>query len=760
MFTLNEDLSIYATRGDIVFFSVAADDNGKPYTFKAGDVVRIKIYGKKDVESVVLQKDFPVTEDSTNVEIFLTEEDTKIGEAISKPKDYWYEVELNPYNNPQTIIGYDDNGAKVFKLFPEGDDVPEWTPAPEDISAMDDELDMTSTKPVQNQAIARAVTSLRADFEEAKEYITNKSNDTAEVVAATERAVSVERARIDNLVSGATAGDEELVDIRVGDKGETYASAGASVRSQLSDLKYGIECGYNPKNLIDPKRNYIWDKFVDTTGTVQNRVGMCCAKFYVTPGTNIYSYVPGDYHPRSTAVFFAFFGADGSLVSVVNPTIKLGLFGTTPVPDGASYCMVDIVLLNTDYSGKLFVSTEPITLQTIINKTTENGGYTGHITREDSFALGNVKGVVTNLYNPFSHLCGMTDAYIPSLRDGLTERYINLDSTIRAKVAMIPVTPGENYLIFDSQNVMGSYTGFLFVDGENNLIESKAWSECATRYEDGFYVSVTAPAGSEYVVLNTELYSRSFREDHTATLVMCSGDKMTPEIWTNYATHINGSRLPVPNGGDHYQGKRWAVFGDSLTEKNYRAEMSYYDYIRDELGVSIVNYGVSGSGYKRAYDTGNDFAARMLNVDSSEFDVLTIFGSGNDNNTNLPIGNIADTGTSTLCGCINTTIDNFYSVAPTKPIGLVTPCPWAGFPPSAENNWMEQYSNAIVAIARSRGIPCLDLYHSSGMRPWDASFRESFYVENGIVDAGVHPNSEGHRVFLYPRFREFLKSLL
>lgn len=124
MFVLNDDNSIHATRGDIVFFSVSAEDDGKPYKFQAGDVVRFKVYGKKDAENVVLQKDFPVLEVTENVEIFLTEEDTKIGEVISKPKDYWYEVELNPGDNPQTIIGYDEGGAKVFKLFPEGGDRP------------------------------------------------------------------------------------------------------------------------------------------------------------------------------------------------------------------------------------------------------------------------------------------------------------------------------------------------------------------------------------------------------------------------------------------------------------------------------------------------------------------------------------------------------------------------------------------------------------------------------------------------------------
>lgn len=165
MFSLNDDNSIHATRGDIVFFSVSAEDDGKPYKFQAGDVVRFKVYGKKDAENVVLQKDFPVLEVTENVEIFLTKEDTKIGEVISKPKDYWYEIELNPGENPQTIIGYDEDGAKVFKLFPEGDDIHDYIPDPEDIPVVDDKLDMASPRPVSNSVIAKAFAGLQAGYE-------------------------------------------------------------------------------------------------------------------------------------------------------------------------------------------------------------------------------------------------------------------------------------------------------------------------------------------------------------------------------------------------------------------------------------------------------------------------------------------------------------------------------------------------------------------------------------------------------------------
>lgn len=234
MFVLNDDLSIYATRGDIVFFTVSAAENGVTHKFQAGDLIRIKIFGKKAADNVVLQKDFPVNEETDSVEIYLSKEDTKIGEVISKPKDYWYEIELNPLNNPQTIIGYDDDGAKIFKLFPEGADLDAYEPTPEDIPFVDYDLDLSSTRPVQNQAIARAVVSLRADFEETKKDITKKSSDTTAVATAAKNEVAVERARIDNLVSGATAEGSEVVDIRVGADGVTHSSAGTAVRQQLS----------------------------------------------------------------------------------------------------------------------------------------------------------------------------------------------------------------------------------------------------------------------------------------------------------------------------------------------------------------------------------------------------------------------------------------------------------------------------------------------------------------------------------------------
>lgn len=157
MYSVNDDMSIYVTRGDYVLLGLTAqNDDGSQYTFQPGDVIEFKVTEKKACENVVLYKKFDVEKAAEVVEIFLDEKATKIGDVISKPVDYWYEVELGP--NKRTLIGYDEeSGAKIFRLFPEGDDVESTPVEPGEIPAVDEELDVTSEKPVQNKAVAAEI---------------------------------------------------------------------------------------------------------------------------------------------------------------------------------------------------------------------------------------------------------------------------------------------------------------------------------------------------------------------------------------------------------------------------------------------------------------------------------------------------------------------------------------------------------------------------------------------------------------------------
>lgn len=111
--------TIKINRGDILNLTLSVKyDNGENYTFQNGDKVVFSIYNKNELDkNAVVLKEFNISEECQSITISLSSEETKIGGLINKPIDYWYEVELN---NQYTIIGYDEDGAKVLQLFPEG----------------------------------------------------------------------------------------------------------------------------------------------------------------------------------------------------------------------------------------------------------------------------------------------------------------------------------------------------------------------------------------------------------------------------------------------------------------------------------------------------------------------------------------------------------------------------------------------------------------------------------------------------------------
>lgn len=122
MFRTDKNRDIYLTRGDIATLRITAkNSDGSFYTFKRGDVLRLNIFDKKDCSSILLKKDIVIEKETTDAKIQLTSAETKIGELITKPVEYWYEVVLNPETEPQTIVGYLDNPT-IFKLLPEGGD--------------------------------------------------------------------------------------------------------------------------------------------------------------------------------------------------------------------------------------------------------------------------------------------------------------------------------------------------------------------------------------------------------------------------------------------------------------------------------------------------------------------------------------------------------------------------------------------------------------------------------------------------------------
>jgi lysophospholipase L1-like esterase len=209
------------------------------------------------------------------------------------------------------------------------------------------------------------------------------------------------------------------------------------------------------------------------------------------------------------------------------------------------------------------------------------------------------------------------------------------------------------------------------------------------------------------------------------------------------------------SGAKEWKDIKWVCFGDSLTEENIRTSKHYFDFVSEKTGIEVVNMGVGGTGYKRAEEEGKAFYQRIVDV-PTDADVVTIFGSGNDLKHIGSLGNPTDRGTDTICGCINTTIDNLYSIMPTVRLGIVSPTPWIYHQPS-DNGSMARYSNTLKELCNLRGIPFLDLFRVSGFRPNEEKYRELVFSKDD--GNGVHPNELGHEL-IAPKFKAFLDTLI
>ena len=214
---------------------------------------------------------------------------------------------------------------------------------------------------------------------------------------------------------------------------------------------------------------------------------------------------------------------------------------------------------------------------------------------------------------------------------------------------------------------------------------------------------------------------------------------------------------------------KWIVLGDSITEKNPTAEIRYYDFVQKDFQCEVVNYGRSSTGYMTAasYET---FYDRIEQIDFTDADVITIFGSFNDLGRGYEPGTAEDEGTVTIGGCMNRTIENIREKAPDIRIGIAAPTPWnlgqgySGATDSIEywgvsKEECDQYVALLMEVAQRQDVPFLDLYHAGLFDPNSDVDRAAYFNENGMQDPGVHPNSAGHYL-MAPLWKDFLLRLL
>lgn len=120
MFKIDKDgTTLLVTRGDKGSIKVKKKISDGVYEpFYKDDVVSFSLKNNFGDSEPVLRKKVTVQEKTDTVTFEFSKDDTTIGDLISSPVRYQYDIAVN---DALTILGYDDQtGPKYFKLFPEG----------------------------------------------------------------------------------------------------------------------------------------------------------------------------------------------------------------------------------------------------------------------------------------------------------------------------------------------------------------------------------------------------------------------------------------------------------------------------------------------------------------------------------------------------------------------------------------------------------------------------------------------------------------
>ncbi len=311
--------------------------------------------------------------------------------------------------------------------------------------------------------------------------------------------------------------------------------------------------------------------------------------------------------------------------------------------------------------------------------------------------------------------------------------------------ASVPVESGREIYLSSAILDLAVPQGIVrFTDGENQIsyIRNNLSDYVINgEYERSPVIKLTVPDGATRVEFNIRASNFDARE----TMVVSYNDLR--ECWTP----------------EKWYGKKWVVIGDSLSDPTTEyTTKQYYDYISNDTDIEIVNIAKRGTGYAKGNTPGEgihvSFYEMAANVPTNA-DVITIMGSVNDMAAGIPIGEATDTELITVAGYINATFDRIFEKNPNANLGVIIPLPCADHDPINGTAPMNTYVNVLIEICENRGIPYLDLFRNSGLKPWDADFRSEYYSKDADSTGGVHPNEEGHAL-IAPKISDFLEKLL
>lgn len=528
--------------------------------------------------------------------------------------------------------------------------------------------------------------------------------------------IAVLVARMDTFASlpdGSTAGDAELLDIRVGANGITYPSAGDAVRSQVSDLRTALINGAKIIKIditdVDTTKCY------DTATTGVTPTETTSSNYYsqiISVKQNDIYYVTG----KGASAYRLWALTDNQRVVIDNAP--------------ALYTVEDEIII-VSQNGYLYLNfnrSEPYSVYK------EDSKFVQEIESLKELAP-NYKDDITNTV---FGICYNTATVGITPEQSTSSNYYS---------QIVPVKSGDVFYITGQVASASNYKLWAFTN--SNLIITENCGDISTASDIKLVANI-----SGYLYVN-------FHKNYTYNLKKLSIDGS-----------IIGNGTIDENKIANLYSKSILSFGDSIAAGNGNTEtgesVGYADLIASRYYMNLADYAVGGATITK-YSGGNNYIETQVDTAIMEhtgdsFDFILIDGGTNDVN-NAPVGSLID-GYDTS-NCDNTTLMGSLEIIFNK---LRTAFPLSNIiyvivHKMTSRNLSKQimYHDAIIQACEKWAIPYVDIFNGGQITSYIPSIATSCFPENESTETGydsTHPNRTGYDKFYNPQIIAKMKSLI
>lgn len=521
-------------------------------------------------------------------------------------------------------------------------------------------------------------------------------------VAQNAQDIDTTNARIDNIIAlpeGSTALDAELIDIRVGADGTSYASAGDAVRGQVGNIEKYLK-RINPISLY---------RELTISGYVESPSGA----FRNSSDTHRTNYIPVI---QGQKVFFktgivtgfysiAFFTSKNNSSFVEGTTVGTGVY--TAPNNGYIVC----TCLDRFTTGYLY--------------TDWISDYIEHTVNPLIDTVNSLSFITLNLYDVLT-INGYinTNGTFSPTNDTKRSDFIHVNAGTKIHYNMLGVQ-GFNILAFYSDKTTSSFVEG--VDGTHRMGVYIAPSDgyiavcCLNRYTNGYlYIEIT----SDYIDQKIKGYT-----DLTGKYVLNFGDSLA-----------DGA------------GNSSKSYADIFTSARNGSLLDY-----SLSGAPLCNYELTPS-YACIV---NKVKTAVLEHPNDDIEVIFVEGAINDLKLALDIGEVTTSYTSfdseaTICGALETIFSMLKNTYTSAKIIFVT---YHHMPVGTLANQDREYA-AFKEVCKKWSVPIADIYAESGLNSNLQNMATLYFPPNPSETWGrdiAHPNQLGYETFYIPLIEKNFK---